>query len=150
MRLFRAAAGLLAAATAVAAPPSHVDPETLLKAINFALLGVDTKAYVWKSREDCVVVSDTTTEQYHSVEVLHLNNVDGSRVRIAPYKLTYPDGHVENYVKVELHGEDTIREYTIEGRTLDAQLLATPLTASSDWTYTRETTEFDRMVRAWK
>jgi hypothetical protein len=146
---------LLPMTSATAAPPSPTpaSPETLLKAINFALQGKDVARYVWKSRPDCVVVSDATFSGVHTIEVLYLNRVDASRIRVKPYSLRNPAGRIENYVEVELHGEDTIREYTSDEpktASADTQAIMKALAPPTEWSYTLETNEPDRVVRAWK
>jgi hypothetical protein len=142
-----------AAAVATAAPKEppaaqgKVDPDTLLRAINFALLGTDTPSFKWKSAEDCVVISVTDGTAATFTEVLHLNNVNFSRISIRQYQLKYSD-HVEDYVEVGLHGEDVVRESTMEPKSADVPHLE-PGT-QMEYTYKRQTKEYERMVRAWK
>jgi hypothetical protein len=151
VKLFGIAAGLLFAATSTATTPTP-EGDVLLKAINFAINGKDEKDFVWKSRPECVVVAEHGMPNFHSVEVVYLNNVDASRIRVGPYSLSYQDGHVEHYVKVELHGEATIREYSAEyqGKDLTGQPVQPSHESSTDWAYDRQTIEADRMIRAWK
>ena len=57
-----------------------VDPDTLIRALNFALLGCDSQAFLWESPEDGVVASETYNADgtCRFTEVLHLSKVDGS------------------------------------------------------------------------
>jgi hypothetical protein len=82
-----------AAATHNGATPT-VDPDTLVRALNFALLGSGSRAFLWRSAEDCVVVSDTYSADgsCRFTEVLHLNNGEGpSRIDVQQYQLKYTD-----------------------------------------------------------
>jgi hypothetical protein len=82
-----------AVATAATKDPTAgsatIDPDALIRALNFALLGSDTQAFLWESPEDCVVVSDTYNADgsCRFTEVLHLSKVvDGSsRIDIRQY-----------------------------------------------------------------
>jgi hypothetical protein len=62
------------------AAPGKIAPDALLRALNFALLGSGSQAFLWESPEDCVVVSDTYDANggCRFTEVLHLSKVDGS------------------------------------------------------------------------
>ena len=65
-----------------------VDPDALVRALNFALLGSDSQVFLWESSDDCVVVSDTYNADgsCRFTEVLHLSRVDGaSRIDIQQY-----------------------------------------------------------------
>ena len=149
LRLMVALASTTATIMTTAAAPPAADSETLLKAINFALLGSDDRVYSWRSVGDCVVVSEADNPNFRSVEVLHLNNVDAARLRVGQYSLSFKDGHTEHYVKVELHGEDTIRDYALQNKAAGETSLPEPSSTTS-WEYTRQTLEHDRMVRAWR
>jgi len=63
-----------------AAGSAAVDPDTLIRALNFALLGSDSQAFLWESPEDCVIVSDTYNADgsCRFTEVLQLSKVGGS------------------------------------------------------------------------
>jgi hypothetical protein len=82
-----------AVATAATKDPTAgsatIDPDALIRALNFALLGSDSQAFLWESPEDCVVVSDTYNADgsCRFTEVLHLSKVvDGSsRIDIRQY-----------------------------------------------------------------
>jgi hypothetical protein len=84
-----AAAAAAAAAKDPAAGSATVDPDALIRALKFALLGSDSQAFLWESPEDCVVVSDTYNADgsCRFTEVLHLSKVvDGSsRIDIRQY-----------------------------------------------------------------
>jgi hypothetical protein len=83
-----------AAAKHPAAASATLDPDTLVRALNFALLGSGSRVFLWRSDEECVVVSDTYSADgtCRFTEVLHLNNVDGpSRMEIQQYQLKYTD-----------------------------------------------------------
>jgi hypothetical protein len=84
---------------------AKVDPERLVTALNFALLGSGSRAFLWRSPEDCVVVSDSFSADGTSrfTEVLHLNNEDVSRLKIQQYQATNTD-RTEECVEAELHG----------------------------------------------
>ena len=75
---------MTAVATAAAKDPTAgsatVDPDALIRALNLALLGSGSQAFLWESPEDCVVVSDTYDANggCRFTEVLHLSKVDGS------------------------------------------------------------------------
>jgi hypothetical protein len=78
-----AATTVTAVATAAANEPTGsatLDPDTLIRALNFALLGSDSQAFLWESPADCVIVSDTynADRSCRFTEVLHLSKVDGS------------------------------------------------------------------------
>jgi hypothetical protein len=95
------AAGTTAAKDLAAAT---IDPETLVKALNFALLGSGSHVFLWRSAEDCVVVSDTYSADASCrfSEVLHLNSADGScHIDIRQYQLKYTN-RIEDCVEVEL------------------------------------------------
>lgn len=103
----------VSAATAAAKDPAAVaakiDPDTLLRALNFALLGSGSRAFVWKSSGGCVVVSDTYSADgsCRFTEVLHLNSVAGpARIDIQQYQLKYTD-RIEDCIEVEFEGLDT-------------------------------------------
>ena len=85
---------------------AKVDPERLVQALNFALLGSGSRAFLWKSPEDCVVVSDTFSADgtCRFTEVLRLNNDDVSRLEIQQYQATNT-GRIEECVEAELQGE---------------------------------------------
>jgi hypothetical protein len=78
--LERLAASAVTAAKVPTAGSAKLDPDTLIRALNFALLGSDSQAFLWESPEDCVVVSDTYNADgsCRFTEVLHLSKVDGS------------------------------------------------------------------------
>jgi hypothetical protein len=84
---------------------AKVDPEQLLTALNFALLGSGSRAFLWRSREDWVVVSDSFSADgtCRFTEVLHLSNDDVSRLKIQQYQATNTD-RIEECVEAELHG----------------------------------------------
>jgi len=96
-----------AATTGVEDPAAAtIDPDTLVRAVNFALLGTGSRAFLWRSAKDCVVVSDTYSADgsCRFTEVLHLNNVDGSsHIETHQYQLKYTD-RVEDCVEAELLG----------------------------------------------
>jgi hypothetical protein len=98
-----------AAAKYPAAASATVDPDTLVRALNFALLGSGSRAFLWRSAEDCVVVSDTYSADgsCRFTEVLHLNSVAGpARIDIQQYQLKYTD-RIEDCIEVEFEGLDT-------------------------------------------
>jgi hypothetical protein len=69
-----------AAAKDPTAGSATADPDTLIRALNFALLGSNSQAFLWESPEDCVVVSETYNADgsCRFTEVLHLSKGDGS------------------------------------------------------------------------
>lgn len=86
---------------------AKVDPERLVTALNFALLGSGSRAFLWRSPEECVVVSDSFSADGTSrfTEVLHLNNEDVSCLKIQQYQATNTD-RIEECVEAELHGPE--------------------------------------------
>ena len=78
-----------------------VDPDTLLRAVNFALLGSGGRAFHWRSAGDCVVIADTYSANGNCrfTEVLHLNTVGGTcRIEVQQYQLEHADS-VEDCVE---------------------------------------------------
>lgn len=135
------------------APPDSDKTDTLLKAINFALLGNDDRRYVWKSREQCIVMMPPmeSVQSATDFDTFYLNHIDVSRMRVESYDVKFND-HIEHRVKVELHGEDVILEQRMQ---VPANYGPVPpaysgTRSTAEYTYTRETTEYERMVRAWK
>jgi hypothetical protein len=87
-----AASAVTAVATTAAKDPTAgsatIDPDALVRALHFALLGSDSQAFLWESPEDYVVVSETYNADgtCRFTEVLHLSKVDGSsRIDIQQY-----------------------------------------------------------------
>ncbi len=101
-------------ATSVAAhPPAPLDPDTLVKALNFALLGSGSRAFLWRSAGQCVVVSDTYSADGNCrfTEVLHLNNLEGrSRIDVQQYQLKYTDRSEECVEAHSPESESALRE----------------------------------------
>jgi len=96
---------LTQAAQDPAAGCAKVDPEKLVTALNFSLLGSGSRAFLWRSPEACVVVSDSFSADgtCRFTEVLHLNNDDVSRPEIQQYQATIA-GRTEDCVEAELLG----------------------------------------------
>lgn len=84
---------------------AKLDPEKLVTALNFSLLGSGSRAFLWRSPQACVVVSDSFSADgtCRFTEVLHLNNDDLSRPKIQQYQATITD-RIEECVETELHG----------------------------------------------
>jgi hypothetical protein len=85
-----------------------VDPETLVRAVNFALLGSGGRAFHWRSAGDCVVIADTYSADGNCrfTEVLHLNTADGScRIEVQQYQLEHAD-RVEECVEAAVQGQN--------------------------------------------
>jgi hypothetical protein len=104
----RAVRTIAASAQDPAAASATVDPDTLVRALNFALLGSGGRAFHWRSAQDCVVVSDTYSAEGNSrfTEVLHLNTLNGScRLEIQQYHLKYAD-RIEDCIEAEAQGQD--------------------------------------------
>ena len=95
------------------APPATLDPDTLVKALNFALLGSGSRAFLWRSAGQCVVVSDTYSADGNCrfTEVLHLNNLEGrSRIDVQQYQLKYTDRSEECVEAQSRESESALRE----------------------------------------
>jgi hypothetical protein len=95
------------------APPATLDPDTLVKALNFALLGSGSRAFLWRSAGQCVVVSDTYSADGNCrfTEVLHLNNLEGrSRIDVQQYQLKYSDRSEECVEAQSREPESALRE----------------------------------------
>lgn len=109
-----AARAVTSVATSVAAhPPAPLDPDTLVKALNFALLGSGSRAFLWRSAGQCVVVSDTYSADGNCrfTEVLHLNNLEGrSRIDVQQYQLKYTDRSEECVEAQSRESESALRE----------------------------------------
>jgi hypothetical protein len=128
--------------------PVRPDRDVLLKAINFALTGSDATSFEFEDVNDCRVIRETSkgNDQYHSIEVFHFNNIDAGRIVVNKYQLKYSD-HVEDWVDVQLHGEDVVREdratrvYASLGQTVGP-------TKENEYKYSLHTSEYDRLVRA--
>jgi hypothetical protein len=109
-----AARAVTSVATSVAAhPPAPLDPDTLVKALNFALLGSGSRAFLWRSAGQCVVVSDTYSADGNCrfTEVLHLNNLEGrSRIDVQQYQLKYTDRSEECVEAHSPESESALRE----------------------------------------
>jgi hypothetical protein len=121
-----------------------VDDDVLLKAINFALTGHDGITYSFVDRGACVVnwVRGSSETAVQAIQTYHLNSVDASRISIQRMKSTSQFG-VESLIRVELHGESVIQE---NGFT-------PPETTKfdlNDVTLDLHTTEYDRLMRAWR
>jgi hypothetical protein len=99
------------AAKDTSASSATVDPDTFVRELNFALLGSGSRAFLWRSAEDCVVVSNTYSAdgECRFTEVLHRSNVDGSpRIDIQQYQLNYTNC-IEDSVEAELQRQDGSR-----------------------------------------
>ena len=103
----RAVTRIAATAKDPAAAAPSVDPDTLVRALNFALLGGGGRAFHWRCAGECVVISDTYSANGNCrfTEVLHLNTVDGAcRIEVQQYQLEHADA-VEECVEAQLQGQ---------------------------------------------
>ena len=123
--------------------PVIVDPEVLLKAINFALTGYDGIGYVYVDQAECIVswTRPSTQPGVQVIDTFHLNNVDASRIKFVKMKSTF-ESEVTYFHRIELYGESVIRENSFSPST-------TPPLYWDDVTLDVQTTEHDRLVRAW-
>jgi hypothetical protein len=132
---------------------SHTIPndDVLLNAINFALTGHDGIRYTFSDRTACVmthaqpsfdIMTNSVTPGVQAVEIFHINNIDVSRIVFTKMQRKSRDA-VDYFTRVELHGESVIRENTFEPARGQSLL-------SNDVTLDLNTTEYDRLVRAWR
>lgn len=134
--------------------PVRPDRDVMLKAINFALTGSDAISYDFEGASNCQVIRETAkdSDEWHSIEVFHLDNIDASRIVLNKYQLKYTD-RIEDWVDIELHGEDVVREdratrthvYQYSHETVHEGP-----TKQNDYKYKLQTKEYDRLVRAWQ
>jgi hypothetical protein len=105
--------------------------EAVLKAINFALTGVDEITFKFLDEAACVVTNARPGTR--SVDTFYLNAIDASHTKFLLVRQT-----TTGQTRVELHGESAIRETTLR----PARQLETTLSLN--------TLEHDRVMRAWK
>jgi hypothetical protein len=132
--------------TCGAAPSATVaDDDVLLKAINFALTGSDRTTYTFEDRSACVVrwIHPSTKDDVKAVDTFFLNNIDLTRAAWQEMEAKSPIFGVSRSIRVVLHGESVIRENGFIPQT------SQDLTAN-DVTLDLQTTEKDRLVRAWR
>ena len=125
--------------------PTYND-DVLLTAINFALSGHDGITYKFSDRLECVVTKDFPSAQQgvQAVETFYLNNIDASRIAFLKMQ-SKSEYEVENFTRVELHGESVVRENKFDPEPPTLQPLQ-----FTDVTLDLHTTEYDRLVRAWR
>jgi clan AA aspartic protease (TIGR02281 family) len=130
--------------TVSAAPSSHsvsaspVDNNTFLKAVAFALTGDDsTHVSDW---DDCVFQIKVGAPI--SVLTFHLNNVDPARIRVAMAEQSATE------TDVRIFGEGVVvDEYGPDPNSATAPKV---LTHHTQWSVLTHTSEYDRLLRAWK
>ena len=142
--------GVFAAGGWAAAPQSQPGAgegpheATLLKAINFALTGTDYEYFVFTDHPNCIVTSTRPTTQpgVQIIETYYLNSINAARIAIHKIKTESQLG-VAYSTQVELHGESVIREIKYQPAT-------GPVIPANSAELDLQTTEYDRVVRAWK
>ena len=130
---------------------ARADTDVLLRAVGFALTGSDSSKVAVISRSECIFRVDGATYR--------LNNVETDRLYIRPWtdKLTGAQ-----YLRVTLHGDAPVYEADIEPMFDEKdpvfksllktrpELFAPRRIVENEWTTGLNTTEKDRVVRAWR
>jgi hypothetical protein len=102
----------------------------LLKAINFALDGVDATSWHFTDRAQCIVERTQPTGK-NAVKTFFLNNIDAKRTK---FELHTSDKEAERFMRVQLYGEQAIvAPQAVNHFSLDVR-----------------TDERERLMRAWK
>lgn len=127
--------------------------DTLVDAVGFALTGTDDAKPLVIDRPNCVFgLGD---------EIFHLNNVETDRITIESYDQRSALG-IDRYLRVGLHGRDTIYESTTQlqydpsnelYRALkekDASMFEPKHSSSNQHLLNLPSSEKGRMVRAWR
>lgn len=148
-----ASAAISGPLTAGGAIHTKSDPAVMLNAMNFVLTGSDRPMYHSLDGALCTVILEQGARDFPGYEatVVHFDNIDPSRVTLQKSDVKYPlDPEPQHWVITEIHGAGIVRDTRgvtkSEGSTPGGPY-NNPL---SDYTFKFESTEYDRLVRAWK
>lgn len=142
IRLLAALFAVLAGGVAEASPPSAND--VLLKAINFALTGSDRTTYSFTDRGACSVSWKRPSAQdgVDAVDAFYINSIDVSRAAWQEMESKTPVFGTSRFIRVELLGETVIRS--------NGFIPASTTLSTNDVTLDLNTSERDRLIRAWR
>lgn len=121
--------------------PALAAPDPLLAAVTFALTGKDKADVTFLDRPNCIVIYRHPYDNFFNVKTYYLNNIDPSRIKYTMWKKVNPYGH--DRFNITLFGQNTILE----------EKYGNPKWKDSNFSTTTlelETSEEERMVRAWR